>query len=101
MAVVAMWKCDRDGSMFDNKKDADAYDKMLELAENFTLLLEREAEGISEQAAEHIGLLFAKHKDQLITACKGKPEVLLSLGADESVAEGEPEPNITPLAASS
>lgn len=97
MAVVAMWKCDRDGSMFDNKKEADAYDKMLELAEHFTLLLEREAAGISEQAAENIGLLLAKNKEQLITACKGKPEVLLNLGAE---ADDQGESNVTPLAVS-
>ena len=41
MAVVAIWKCDRDDSMFENKKDADAYDRMLELAEGFTAMLEK------------------------------------------------------------
>ena len=46
MVVVTMWKCDQDDSMFDNKKDADAYDKMLELAEGFTLFLEKHADGI-------------------------------------------------------
>jgi hypothetical protein len=92
MAVVAMWKCDRDDSMFDNKKDADAYDKMLELAEGFTLFLEKHAEGISEQDAESIGLLLSKNKEQLITACKGKPEVLLQLGEDTA------ESNVTELA---
>ncbi|WP_019528056.1 YebG family protein [Dasania marina] len=95
MAVVAMWKCDRDDSMFDNKKDADAYDKMLELAESFTQFLEKHAEGISEKDAETIGLLLAHNKEQVITACKGKPEVLLSLG------EGEGESNITELSAAS
>jgi len=58
VAVVAMWKCDRDDSMFNNKKDADAYDKMLELAENFSLFLGKQIEGISEQDAENIGLLL-------------------------------------------
>ncbi|MCV6613398.1 MAG: YebG family protein [Cellvibrionaceae bacterium] len=29
MAVVAVWKCDRDGKMFENKKDAEEHDKML------------------------------------------------------------------------
>ena len=38
MVVVTMWKCDQDDSMFDNKKDADAYDKMLELAEGLLYL---------------------------------------------------------------
>ena len=50
--------------MFDNKKDADAHDKMLELAEEFTALLERQIEGIDEVKAESFGLLLAK-KSQL------------------------------------
>lgn len=95
MAVVAMWKCDRDDAMFDTKKDADAHDKMLELAENFSLLLEKQVEGISEQDAEKIGLLLSKNKDILIAACKGQPDLLLDIG-NENQQEAS---NITPLAA--
>ncbi len=76
MPVIAMWKCDRDGSMFDSKKEADAYDKMLELGEQFTALLEDQIEGIDEAKAESFGLLLAKNKELIIQACKGHPEVL-------------------------
>ena len=79
MAVVPMWKCDRDGSMFENKKEAEAHDKMLELAASFTLILEKNIKAITEAEAENIGLLFAKNKDLLIQACKGNPEVLETL----------------------
>lgn len=85
MAVVAMWMCDRDNSMFEDKKQADAYDKMLELAEHFTALLESQISGIDDKAAEDFGLLLAKNKDQLIAACKGKPELLGSLGDEVKV----------------
>jgi dsDNA-binding SOS-regulon protein len=95
VAVVAMWKCDRDEAMFDSKKSADAHDKMLELAENFSLLLEKQIEGISEKDAENIGLLLSRNKDILVAACKGKPESLLEIG---SATEQEAS-NITPLAA--
>ena len=95
MAVVAMWKCDRDDAMFDTKKDADAHDKMLELAENFSLLFEKKIKGISEQDAESIGLMFSKNKNILIAACKGQPGLLLDMGS-----ENQQEPsNITPLTA--
>ena len=95
MAVVAMWKCDRDNTMFDNKKDADAHDKMLELAENFSALLGKQIDGISEQDAENIGLLLSRNKHVLIAACKGNPGLLLDIGS-----EGQEEvSNITPLAA--
>ncbi len=83
MAVIAMWMCDRDQSMHDTKKAADAHDKMLELAEAFTLLLEQQGKGINESQAEGFGLLLARNKDQLIQACKGNPEVLGELGSED------------------
>ena len=79
MAVVAMWQCDRDGSMFDNKKEADAYDKMLELAEQFTALLESQVAGIDEKSAEQFGLLLANNKELVVQACKGSPEKLTAI----------------------
>ena len=82
MAVVAMWKCDRDDAMSDSKKDANAHDKMLELADSFRLLLEEQIEDISEQDAENIGLLLSKNKDILIAACKGQPGLLLDIGSE-------------------
>ena len=95
MAVVAMWKCDRDDTMFDSKKDADAHDKMLELAESFSSLLGKQIDGISEQDAENIGLLLSKNKNVLIAACKGNPNLLLDIGSEDQ----QEVSNITPLAA--
>jgi dsDNA-binding SOS-regulon protein len=76
MAVIAVWKCDRDNSMFSNKKEAEEHDKMLELAENITALIESSIDGIDELHSEAIGILLAKHRDNLAKACKGKPEAL-------------------------
>ncbi len=97
MAVVAMWKCDRDDSMFDNKKDADSYDKMLELAESISAFLGQRIEGLSEDDAENIGLLLSKNKSLLVAACKGNPDALLDVDADEQ----QDASNVTPLAAKS
>ena len=80
MAVVAKWMCDRDNSMFDSKKDADAYDKMLELAEQFSLLLQREIPDVDDGKAEEFGILLARHKDLLAQACKGRVEALEEIG---------------------
>lgn len=77
MAVVAVWKCDRDGAMFDNKKDAEDHDKMLELAANITSLIENHVPKIDESVSESIGLLLAERREVLAKACKGKPELLL------------------------
>ncbi len=82
MAVVAKWMCDRDNTMFDSKKDADAYDKMLELAEQFSALLQREIPGVDDHKAEEFGILLAKNKDSLMLACKGKVDALEEIGSE-------------------
>jgi dsDNA-binding SOS-regulon protein len=76
MAVVAKWMCDRDDSMFDNKKDADAYDKMLELAEGFSALLQQHIPDVNESHAEEFGIFLAKNKEAVMMACKGRVEAL-------------------------
>ena len=77
MSVVAVWLCDRDGSMFEDRKLAEEHDKYLELAANITQLIEDNIEGIDERHSEAIGLLLAQRRDLLAKACKGKPDELL------------------------
>ena len=93
MAVLAVWKCDRDGSMFDNKKEAEEYDKMLELAANITQLIENHLQDVSEAHSESIGLLLAEHRDLLARACKGKPELLLDIEQQPAASD-----NVTAIA---
>lgn len=81
MGVIAMWKCDRDGAMFDDKKAAEEHDKMLELGEVFTRLLERVVPGIDEGKAEEFGLILARNKEQVVLACKGKVAAMEELVA--------------------
>ncbi|MCW8904176.1 YebG family protein [Sedimenticola selenatireducens] len=76
MAVIAMWKCDRDNSMFENRKEADAHDRMLELGEHFSRLLEQVIPEVDEHSAEEFGLVLARNKELIIQACKGRPEVM-------------------------
>ncbi|MCH9692769.1 MAG: YebG family protein [Gammaproteobacteria bacterium] len=100
MAVVAVWKCDRDGAMFDNKKDAEEHDKMLELAANISTLIERHIDGITDQVSEEIGLLLAKRREVLARACKGKPEELLA-EQEQSAANKLDDGKVTALPAQS
>ena len=93
MAVIAVWKCTRDGAMFDDKKSAEAHDNMVELAANITSLIEAEINGIDEKHAEEIGLILAKRSDILAKACKGKPELLL-----ETSEPAETPDNVEPIA---
>ncbi|WMS86990.1 YebG family protein [Pleionea litopenaei] len=96
MAVVTLFMSDRDQSKtFTDKKEADQYDKMLELAENVSAWIETKIEGLNEQQVEAIGMLFAENKDLLSKALKGKPEALLM---DEDDA-AEHNDKVTPIAA--
>ncbi|POP52047.1 YebG family protein [Zhongshania marina] len=92
MAVVAKWMCDRDNSMFDNKKDADAYDKMLELAEGFTALLQQHIPDVDETKAEEFGIFLSKNKEAIMQACKGRVEALEEIDAQTT-------DNVRPLSA--
>jgi len=78
MAVATLFMSDRDpNKTFTDKKSADNYDKILELAENVSVWMENSIEGLSEQQTEAIGMLIAENKDLLAKAIKSKPDVLL------------------------
>ena len=83
MSITPMWRVDRDGSMFTDKKAAEEHDRMLELADGITGLLEANFD-IEEKLAEDIGLLMSRHKETLTKAFKGKPAVLQEIGQDIS-----------------
>lgn len=48
---------------FSSKKEADAWDKMLDMADVFTDWLLTRVEGLAEEQAEAIGLQLAEHKE--------------------------------------
>ncbi len=96
MAVVTLYMSDRDNSKtFADKKEADQYDKMLELAENVSVWVERHIEGLTDKQIESIGMLIAEHKDAMASALKGKPEELLNTSPSDA------DENVTPIAANS
>ena len=85
MAVITLFMSDRDPKKtFTDKKAADNYDKMLELAENVSLWMEKSIKGLSEEQIENIGMLIAENKDLLSKAIKGKPESLLEPDSTET-----------------
>jgi len=89
MAVVTLFMSDRDTSRtFTSKKEADEYDKMLELAEAVSHFIENKIEGLSEQQVEEIGLVFARNKDLLAQAIKGKADVLFATTDETADTEG-------------
>ena len=98
MAVVTLYMSDRDSNKtFTDKKEADNYDKMLELAENVSLWMEKSIEGLSEQQIESIGMLVAENKDVLAKALKSRPQVLLE---DDSIEKtGVEDDKVTKISA--
>ena len=90
MAVVTLFMSDRDTSRtFTSKKEADDYDKMLELAEAVSHFMEQNIEGLSEQQVEEIGLVFARNKDLLAQAIIGKSDVLFASADQTTDTESE------------
>lgn len=90
--------------MFQDKKEAEEYDKMLELAENISALIERQLPEVAAEHSEAIGLMLAKHRDLLARACKGKPELLeQAVAADEQedVQDTKASDKVTSLKAKS
>lgn len=102
MGVVAVWQCDRDGRMFQDKKAAEEYDKMLELAEALSELLTRAVPGLSSEQAEAAGIALAERREQLGKACKGQVSALAAPAepAEASAPEAVPQGGgkVAPLA---
>jgi len=93
MSVVTLYQSDRDLSKtFTDKKDADVYDKKLELAETVGAWMKRRVPDLSDEQAERLGTVVAENKSDLIKALKGRSEVLLeSPGTDEHQPESDEE----------
>jgi dsDNA-binding SOS-regulon protein len=89
MAVVTQYVVVRDGAekmTFTSKAEADAYDKMLDMAEQLMPLLEASGSLSSEQQAEDVALYLAREREQ----------VLLALGAKRPAKPKKPKTKSTP-----
>ncbi len=85
MAVQALYYSERDGldmalkhpdtMLFSSKSDADARDKVLELAEEITQFLQARVDGLGEELAEKAAMAIAEEKELFARALK-KPTLL-------------------------
>ncbi|MBQ4836155.1 MULTISPECIES: YebG family protein [Pseudoalteromonas] len=74
MAVIVKYVVERNGverMTFTSKKEADAYDKMLDVAEALEAMLDKVDVPLSEQQVESLALEMAKYKDDFISVLKG------------------------------
>jgi len=78
MAVITRYIVERNGEekmTFVSKKDADAYDKELDIAENLQALLEKSDLEIGDSLLEDISLYLARNRDSAGLILKGsKPK---------------------------
>ncbi|MCD4720611.1 MAG: YebG family protein [Desulfobacula sp.] len=78
MAVIVKYIVVRNGEekmTFATKKEADAYDKMLDIADNLFEFLESSKIKLNENQLEDISLLLAENRDKLMPILRGiKPK---------------------------
>lgn len=79
MAVVVKYVVERNGverMTFTTKKEADAYDKMLDIAESLEVILGKVDVPLSEQQIESLALEMAKSKDDFMNVLKGSKDAI-------------------------
>jgi hypothetical protein len=90
MPVVIQYVVERDGEAkmtFASKQQADAYDKMLDLAEMMQDIIGR-SDLLGESQTEALSLYLAQQKDELLLALQGKAKTVKK-AKEEQAAEPE------------
>jgi len=75
VAVIIKYIVERKGvekMTFTSKKEADAYDKMLDSADQIALFLSQSPVSLDDQQLEELGLYVASNKDVLQNLFKGQ-----------------------------
>ena len=75
MAVESRFVVIRNGveaKTFMDKKSADEYDKMLDMADNLSQMLEESSVVLSDSANEELSIFLAQHREELLVALLAK-----------------------------
>ncbi|SES96341.1 YebG family protein [Thalassotalea agarivorans] len=75
MAVESRFVVVRQGEevkTFMDKKSADEYDKMLDMADNLAEMFEASTLSMDEQLTEELSIYLAKHREQVLIALQAK-----------------------------
>lgn len=75
MAVESRFVVIRNGvevETFMDKKTADEYDKMLDMADNLSVLFEQSPLTLSEDSIEEVSVFLAKNRDDILVALQAK-----------------------------
>ncbi|MBM7071925.1 YebG family protein [Shewanella sp. 202IG2-18] len=74
MAVITQYVVVREGvekMTFTSKKEADAYDKMLDIADNLLPFIQQSELKLEENTIEQLSFYLASNKDDLLSLLKG------------------------------
>ncbi|WDE12668.1 YebG family protein [Thalassomonas haliotis] len=88
MAVESRFVVIRQGvevETFMDKKSADEYDKMLDMADSLAEMLSHAPVELTEQATEELSIYFAKHREDVLIALQAK-----KAKAEPAKAKAEP-----------
>lgn len=101
MAVEVRYLVIRDGKevgMYTSKKEADAHDKMLDIAENiFSYIEKAENINLSENQLEELSIYLSNNREAVIKILKGqKPTVPQPDAVDAQPAKTTPEKDKNP-----
>ena len=82
MAVEVVYRSSRDPErLFIDKAEADRHDKMLELAELLSEVLQKAVPSLSDDQGEELGIYMARNRDVFAKAFKNQPDALGELGS--------------------
>lgn len=77
MAVEVLYRSSLDPERtFMNRSEADAHDRMLELAESLQSVIQHAVPSITEDQAEELAIFLSKRRDVLAKAFGKSPELL-------------------------
>lgn len=99
MAVESRFVVIRNGvevETFMDKKAADEYDKMLDMADNLSVLFEQSSLSLDEQAIEDISVFLAKSREDILIALQAKKPKAAAVKPSVKVESVASEPAVEP-----
>ncbi|MDX5408465.1 MAG: YebG family protein [Chromatiaceae bacterium] len=92
MAVIIKYVVERNGAekmTFTSKAEADAYDKMLDTADELTTVLTESTLLTDDNQIEALALYLAQHKDELLVALGAKKPAAKDKAAADKTAKAK------------
>ena len=101
MAVIVQYIVEKNGTVkmtFDNKKEAEAYDKTLDIAANMWVYLEKSGIDVEEEKLEELCMFIATNKDETMAILKGSATKLKDSTSKDSTSKDSTSKDKSPAA---